>query len=334
MPRFAKEGDEPVKILVTGAGALLGQGIIRSLRKSALKPYIIAADPSPLSAGLYWADAARLVEMANSPRYLDTLGKILKMDKPDILIPGTDVELSILAQARESLESEFGMHVLVSSPDVVRIADDKWLTAQFFSKYGFGYVPSCLPGEEDRLIEDVGFPLIVKPRIGARSVGFSRINNREELRRAIETQPNIVIQKKVGSVDREYTAGTLTFDGRCEASIVMRRDLRDGNTYRAFVEPFPELNRMVTRAAECLMAYGPANFQFMLEDGEMKIFEINARFSGTTPLRAMVGFNEVEMAVNRVVSKTQIQQPIVEPHVILRHWSETLIKPDQLVDKA
>jgi carbamoyl-phosphate synthase large subunit len=320
-----------VKILVTGAGALLGQGIIRSLQKSALDAHIVAVDPNPLSAGLYWADAARLVPPASAPHYIDVLKEILSADRPDVLIPGTDVELGILAEARQSLEDEFGTHVLVSNPEVVRIADDKWLTAQFFRTHGFGYVPSCLPGDEDSLIDEVGFPLIVKPRIGARSIGFSRIGNREELRLAIATQPGLVIQKQVGAVNQEFTAGTLTFNGGCGASIVMRRDLRDGNTYRAFVEPFAKLNDVVVRAAECLGAYGPANFQFMLDGGEVKIFEINARFSGTTPLRAIAGFNEVEMAIRHIMFGTPIRQPAIEPTVILRHWSETTVRPGELV---
>jgi carbamoyl-phosphate synthase large subunit len=320
-----------VKIMVTGAGALLGQGIIRSLRTSSLGAHIIAADPSPLSAGLYWADTARLIPLANAPHYLEALQGVLKAEKPDVLIPGTDVELSIFAEARGAFESEFATHVLVSSPEVVRIADDKWLTAQFFREHGFGYVPSCLPGDEEKLIEEVGFPLIVKPRIGARSVGYLQIGNRDELHQAISREPGLVIQKRVGAADREYTAGTLTFDGKCDASIVMRRDLRDGNTYRAFVEPFPELNSMMAKAAELLRAYGPANFQFMLDGGEARIFEINARFSGTTPLRTLVGFNEVEMAVRRVLFGTPVGQPAIKSGTILRHWSETMIAPEQLV---
>ena len=47
---------QDLKILVTGAGALLGQGVIRAIRASKLNATVIAVDPSPLSAGLYWAD--------------------------------------------------------------------------------------------------------------------------------------------------------------------------------------------------------------------------------------------------------------------------------------
>ena len=37
-----------------------------------------------------------------------------------------------------------------SSPAVVRIADDKWLTSQFLRNEDLGYVPSCFPGDEDK----------------------------------------------------------------------------------------------------------------------------------------------------------------------------------------
>ena len=40
-----------MKVMVTGAGALLGQGVIRSLLASPLRPEVVALDPSPLAPG-------------------------------------------------------------------------------------------------------------------------------------------------------------------------------------------------------------------------------------------------------------------------------------------
>ncbi len=320
-----------MKAFITGAGALLGQGIIRALRRSTLNARIIVGDPSPLSAGLYWGDAAYLVPIAKDPQYLDRLGELLQAERPDILIPGTDVELPILSTNREAIERTYGTKVIISSPRVVTTANDKWLTSEFLRNQGLGFVPSCLPGDEADLIEQCGFPLVVKPRVGARSIGFSVVRNREQLDRAIAEQPGIVIQKYVGSETSEYTAGTLTFDGKCRATIVMRRDLRDGNTYRAFAEPFPALNRAMAQAAHALGAYGPANFQFRLDDGVPRIFEINARFSGTTAIRIHAGFNEVEMCIRHILFGEQVVQPDITPVTILRHWSETVVKPGDLV---
>lgn len=322
-----------MKVLVTGAGALLGQGILKALRASTLNPTIVAVDPSPTSAGLYWADAAHLVPMASDESYLDRIRSILGAERPEIVLIGTDVELPVFAAARAELELEFGTAILVSSTEVVEIANDKWLTYQFLKRLGVGFVPSCLPGSEAALIEEAGFPLIVKPRVGARSVGFGVVRDRAELQRAIETQPGIIIQKRVGDDDCEYTAGTITFDSLCEASIVMRRDLRDGNTYKAYVEEYPKLNEFVRRVASKLGAYGPANFQFRLDDGEPKIFEINGRFSGTTALRHHAGFNEVEMCIRRIIFGEPIVQPALRRLVLLRHWSETVVEPEALLKR-
>jgi carbamoyl-phosphate synthase large subunit len=318
-----------VKVMVTGAGALLGQGIIRSLRNSNLNTEIVSVDPNPYSAGLYWVDSCHLVPKADDPGYLDRITELLALEKPHAICVGTDVELAIFAEHRSMIERDFGTHVLVSDPRVVAIADDKYLTYQFMKNHGFDYPVSCLPGEEDVLLEKVGFPLIVKPRVGARSVGVGIVRNREELRRAVAV-PGVVIQECVGRVEDEYTASAIVFEDEPIATIVMRRDLRDGNTYRAYVEDFPGLNESVRRFGAALQPYGPANFQFRLDAaGKPKVFEINARFSGTTPLRARAGFNEVEICLRHILFGSPIVQPKIQSMIILRHWEETVVTSSQ-----
>lgn len=320
-----------MKILVTGAGALLGQGVLRSLRRSSLKATLAAADPNSLSAGLFWTDEAYVIRMASDPAYLDRLAEVLEQARPDVVIPGTDVELPVLAANRERLETEFGTHVLVSDPRVVAIADDKFLTAKFLRDAGFSPPESALPEDAaavDALIGKVGFPLVVKPRIGARSIGVSLVHDEAELRDAIACREGLVIQECVGDESQEYTSSVLVFDGTPHASIVMRRDLRDGNTYRAFSGAYPDLNEQVKAFGAALRPYGPANFQFRVDpDGRARVFEINGRFSGATPLRALVGFNEVEMCIRHILHGEPIVEPVVREAAILRHWSETLVEP-------
>lgn len=314
-----------MKILVTGAGALLGQGILRSLLDSTLDPEIVAVDPSPLSAGLYWTPNRQLIPMAKSPDYLRKFEQLLDSERPDAVLVGTDVELEILATQRIEWEESFGTKIVVSSPEVVRIADDKYLTYRFLREHGFDAPESCLPSEANALAAMVGFPLIVKPRVGARSVGVVRVENHAQLDQALDGAVGMVVQECVATEHDEYTAGVLCFGGECRASIVMRRDLRDGNTYRARVEEYPELNAQVVAIAEKLSPFGPANFQFRLADGRVKVFEINARFSGTTPLRMRAGFNEVELVLRHILFGEPITQPIVRTAMILRHWSETVV---------
>lgn len=322
-----------MKVAVTGAGALLGQGIIRALGRSGLDAHVVAVDPSPLSPGLYWADEARIVPMAADPGYLDAIDRLLAEVRPDALLVGTDVELGILAAHRDELERRHGTHVLVSSPEVVAIADDKFLTYEFLRDHGFPYPDTALPEAVDGLVERVGFPLVVKPRVGARSIGVHVVADRRRLEAVLaDAGEGAVVQEHVSGPAHEFTAGVLCFDGECRASIVMRRDLRDGNTYRAFVGAYPELNAEVRRLAEALRPHGPANFQFRLDGTTAKVFEINGRFSGTTPLRAHAGFNEVELCLRHLLEGRPVEQPEVEEITVLRHWSETVVRPGELLD--
>lgn len=320
-----------MKVLVTGAGALLGQGIIRSLRASSLDTHIIAVDPSPLSAGLYWADEAHLIPLATDRAYEERMRELLGRTRPDAVLVGTDVELHFFAQHREALERDFDTHVIVSSPEVVAIADDKYRTYEFLRDHGFAHPDSSLPDDAEALIARVGFPLIVKPRVGARSVGVHLVRDRAELARRLGEVDGAVVQECVAETAGEYTAGALCFDGEVDSTIVMRRDLRDGNTYRAFVEPFPELNEQVRAFAAALRPHGPANFQFRVDGGRAKVFEINGRFSGTTPFRMLVGFNEVEHTLRRIVLGESPGALQARPAIILRHWTETVLDPSQVL---
>ena len=318
-----------MKILVTGGGSLLGQGIIKALRKINQNYHLIVVDVNPLSAGLYWGDEKYLIPFANSTNYPESIKRLLHKTKPDFVLIGTDVELLHFAENKKSLENEFNTKIIVSNSGVIKIADDKFKTAKFFKENDFEYpitVDPYNPKELDNLILLKGFPLIVKPRVGARSFQVSKVNNKKSLEQEVEKTNSPIVQEYIGSDSNEFTASGLYFDGICRASIVMRRDLKDGNTYRTFYTENENFNLKIKAWTEALKPFGPVNFQFRIDsNGQPKVFEINARFSGTTPLRAMLGFNEVEMCIDKLAYNKEITQPAIKNFTILRNWSETII---------
>jgi carbamoyl-phosphate synthase large subunit len=321
-----------MKVFITGAGGLLGQGLLRSLFASSLAVTPVAFDPEPLGAGLYWTSQRSLIPYARDPDFTHELTLAVEREKPDAILIGSDVELPVVAPHRERLERDLGVQVVVSSPEVVGIADDKYLTYEFLREHGFDAPRTCLAGEEDALVAKFGYPVVVKPRQGARSVGVTVARDRGALDRAIaEAASPVVVQEYLPDERSEFTAGALVFDGRCDASIVMRRELRDGNTFRAFTGQYPEYNRLVREMAETLGPHGPVNFQFRVSEGRARVFEINARFSGTTPIRAMAGFNEVEMTLRKVVLGEPVIQPEIEEIVVLRHLSATVVRQHELL---
>jgi carbamoyl-phosphate synthase large subunit len=327
--------NQKIRVGVTGVGSLLGQGIVRSLKMSNLNHTSIGLCLDKYSTGLYWTDEYSYIKPAKDPYYIENIISTINEKNVDILLIGTDVELPYISKNKTLIESRTNAKILISDEKLVSIANDKYLTSIFFKDNGLPFPKSFISGSEETLdeyLEKTNFPLIVKPRDGARSKGVSVVKNISELNYALSTTTNPVVQEYLGDADAEYTASAIYFDGKCRASIIMRRHLRDGNTYRAFVEKNNELSDWITKWCDATKPFGPINFQFRCDvRGIPKVFEINSRFSGTTPLRALCGFNEVELCINFIANKIEVSQPAIKDITILRHWEETVIYNDSLL---
>jgi len=318
------------KVLVTGAGALLGQGVIKSLRLPGPGYHVVAVDPDPRAVGLYWADTSYLIPSASAPDYLESMHRLLGRERPDAVLVGTDVELGVFAMHRRELEARYGTQIVVCPPEAVEVANDKWLTFQFLKAHGFPHPRTALPEDVGALLDQCGFPLIVKPRVGGRSIGVHRVSSEHELNAALRAVDQAVVQECVASDADEFTSGVLTTEGRVHAVVTMRRDLKDGNTYRAYVEPETPFDGFLATVASALRGHGSVNFQFRVDKGVPKIFEINARFSGTTPLRAYSGFNEVDYLLRYLLAGEPIPSPSLRRVTVLRYWDEIVVEPEQV----
>ena len=251
------------RILITGAGAVLGQEIFQSLKHTRLIPdlFIGFADPSPFAVGLHWADASHLIPMASNDDYISSLINILKENAYDVLIPGTDIELPKISRFRENIEQTTGCKVIVSSPKVIDIANDKYLTSVFMSDNSFSPPKSwSLDTLKMTDIDSLPYPLIVKPRHGARSIGVLKVERPSELAPSLSKTDNPIVQECIGSSADEFTAGTLTFAGQSHGCILMKRSLRDGNTWTAKVVNDRSLQDSISRFAEVLNPFGPCEF--------------------------------------------------------------------------
>lgn len=319
-----------ISVLVTGAGALLGQGILKALRMSTAGYRIVAADLSPKAVGLYLADRAHLLPRFTAPGYVEAVIALARAEQVAAILCGTDLEVGVLARHRARIEAESGALLIVSAPETVAIADDKWLTAEFLRQAGFDHPRSALAPDAAALADAIGYPLIAKPRNGAGSIGLSKVNDRAELDLALRA-PDMVVQECLLPDEEEYTVGTLVFDGRCVAAVALRRTLRFGNTHTAIAGEFPEICAFAARVAERLPgAFGPVNLQLRATPRGPVVFEVNARFSGTTPLRAEMGFNEVEATLRHLLERAPIPRATLRPGLVLRWTAEVIVPLDQL----
>ncbi len=321
-----------INIAVTGIGSLIGQAVIKSIQRSDLidKINIIGFDYFKDTVGSFWIDEKYILPDilkagVTHEEWLDVIVKVIIERDIKLLFIGVDFELPIFAKHKEDIERKTGATVMVSSSEVVEIADDKFLTYEFLKKNNLLHPQSQLPGEID--YKTLNYPVIIKPRKGARSVGVYKVNDKENLLSALAKVKEPVIQECVGNDADEFTCGTIYLNDELKKIIVLRRSLKEGNTFIShYRNDFPDIiTTYLKEVTEKLKPFGACNFQLRLDKiGMPKIFEINSRHSGTTYIRSLFGYKEIEYIINLLLFNKEIEFELREGTVV-RYYEEFFV---------
>jgi carbamoyl-phosphate synthase large subunit len=324
-----------VPVLVTGVGACgVGEGIAKALALTRDHYRVVVCNADVGGSQLFEAESGWLVPRASDDGYLEAIERICRAEQVRFIIPGSEAELPVLASASAAF-AQYGCEVLANPSTVLEIGADKWATFHFLSEHGFG-TPMTVDDFEAPGLAMLGFPLIVKPRSGHGSKHVFRVGSAAELSlirdyfRFYKIQP--VIQEEVGDADAEYTASVLmTPKAEVIGAIAMRRELIGGATKTVEVRPFPAVVDEVKRIGLALGATGPINIQCRVVHGIVKTFEINPRFSGSAPFRALVGFNEPHIVIqNRLTGFVPEGFDIRHGVFGVRSFAETVVDGEQL----
>jgi len=321
-----------VNIGITGSGSLIGQAVIKSIKNSNLKEHyrLIGFDYFENTVGSFWCHENHLLPDLLKPdlkeKWLDSLIEILKAKKIKVLFPGVDFELELLSINKEKIKNKTGCTVVISSEDVIRIGNDKYLTYEFLKENGLNYPQTFLPEDYDSA--SLEFPVIVKPRIGARSIGVSVVRSAKTINAIINDTNAPIIQELVGADDAEYTCGVIAFDGEVKEIIAIKRSLKAGNTFISeYKKDFPdEIYSYLHEISSKLSIYGACNFQLRIDkNGVPILFEINPRHSGTTYIRSLFGFDEIVYILQYILEGSEMEFELKEGKV-MRYFEEVIIE--------
>ena len=320
------------RIGVTGTGSLIGQAIIKSIRASSYSSdcYVVGFDYFKNTIGSYWVNKNYLLpdvldRRITESQWVNAVTEALCNERLQVLLIGLDFELNLFAQYGAKMEQATGCRIVVSDNRVIEIADDKYLTFQFLKSNGLHFPITYLPAELS--VSGIEFPAILKPRGGARSRGVYVVRNEAELSEKLAKVKDPILQELVGDASKEYTCGVIFFDHQVRAMIVLKRELRDGNTYSAcHSRSFPcTIYDYIREIATKLEPYGACNFQLRIDgNGIPKLFEVNARHSGTTYMRSLFGFREVEYVIGHVLGQ-EIPKFELRYGLVKRYFEEMFI---------
>lgn len=308
-----------VSVLITGVGGgSLGREIIKSFKISPHNYKIVTTDILANSTGLFETPNKYLVPPAHSTEYIDTLLKICKKERIDVIVGGSEPEIEQIARNAHIFEDS-GIKILSNPWPIIEKCADKYSVISDLSSHGIS-CPTTFLYDEKIDLEIESYPVIIKPRKGSGSRNVFIANDRDEVNffcrylKKYGSEP--LIQEYVGSFDEEFTIGILyANNGKLITSIAMKRILEGGLSTRQIsqdplkkekyvvssgisqgvFEDFKSIRLMGEKIAKILDVNGPVNIQCRNTKSGIIPFEINPRFSGTVACRSIIGYNEPDI---------------------------------------
>ncbi len=329
-------------VLITGiGGASLGTEVLKSLDLSR-KYNVFGADISPFAFGLY-EDRFIKTFLINKKKYIEDILSVCQKENIHIIIPGGEEPLILLNQNRE-IFFEKEIFLAINSAEVIDLCTDKIKTFNYLEKMGIPVPVTKIINNKINL-KNIPYPCVIKPSKGSGGSVFVYIaENYEEANFCVSflKKRNIepVIQEYISDNDGEYTVGVLSLpNGKLVGSIALRRLFHSklsvlvktekrvisSGYSQGIIDNFQKIRRQAEKIAKTLNSKGPLNIQGRVKNGIFYPFEVNPRFSASTYLRTMAGFNEIDIFINFLLNKKIILPGKIEYGYYFRNLDEKFI---------
>lgn len=347
---------EPIPVLVTAvAGGSIGEQICKALRLGRNAYALTATNTSMHLTSVVQPDHSAVLPSAISETYIPEILTLVKQRGIEFIIPGSEPELIVLSSNREAFSGS-GARLLINSESVVSSCLDKLSTNRMLKEKGFA-VPDTFSVKQpaDLTKQEARFPCVVKSARGSGSAAAFLAQTSGELQFFVqylmESGAVPVVQEYIGDANNEFTVGVLHDpDGKLMGSVVIHRQILSGLSNRLRVPnrtsnsgageilalssgitqgkivDFPALRKQAESIAAAIGSTGPLNIQGRWDGKQFQPFEINPRFSGTTSVRAMIGFNEPEILINWHLHIPMEQRPQLQEMEFVRGLVEYPVK--------
>ncbi|MGR4974977.1 ATP-grasp domain-containing protein [Pseudomonas sp. LARHCG127] len=316
-------------VMVTGVGAIMGYGLLKSLRAADPSVRLVGTDIYDDAVGRGWCDAFVQAPLTADACYSQWLGDTLARHEVDLLIPGIEQDVHWLSDNR-ALLATFDCQVALNNPQLIELSRDKWAMDQALVALGdASRIPSLLTGDFHALKAALGLPFLLKPRRSYASKGLVWVREERDFTpHAALLGDYLMAQPIIGSAADEFTVAAFG-DGRGGTGPIIafqRKLASDGATAKAWVYQDDSLDETVARLCRAFKPVGPTNLQFRRgSDGSWSLLEINPRISSTSSMRRAFGYNEAAMCLDFYLDGKTPAQPTIRSGFAVRYIEDFIV---------
>jgi carbamoyl-phosphate synthase large subunit len=301
-----------IKVLFTGGGGAGNEALWRLLNNR-YELHFADADISNISPVIP-ENRRHQIPFANDIYFISQIGLLCQRFKIDLLVPGVDEELLVLAQ---KIDMFIPTQLLLPDASYVEMMLDKltmiWTLQSAELKTPITYLLKDFP------FNKMTFPLITKPRQGRGSRGIKIVNCKDDLFYLMDgNSSNMILQQKIEGT--EYTVQMIAdSQANLKAIVPVKVDIKKGITIRAETDNNSQVIEACKKIHKAIPVKGCYNIQLILtKDGEVYPFEINPRISTTFCMTIAAGIDPIDIFMDGTTPNKNLHFNKIK---LQRHWT-------------
>ena len=296
-----------------------GVQALNTIRKEGWRSVMINYNPETVSTDYDICDRLYFDELTFE-RVLD----ILELENPYGVIVSTGGQIPNNLALR--LDAQ-GVSILGTSAESIDRAEDRDKFSAMLDTIGVDQPEwRALTSLEDiqAFVQEVGFPVLVRPSYVLSGAAMNVCSNNEELERFLALAANVskqhpVVVSRFIEHAKEVEMDAVAREGEIIAYAISEHieyaGVHSGDAtiqfppQKLYVETMRRIKRISRRIAKELNISGPFNIQFLARDNDIKVIECNLRASRSFPFVSKVlKLNLIELAT-RVMLGMEVQKP-------------------------
>lgn len=310
---------EQRKVLVIGSGPIrIGQGIefdycsvhgVFALKEEGIETIIINNNPETVSTDFATAD-----RLYFEPLVVEDIMNVIESEgiKDVIVQLGGQTAINV---AKE-LEA-YGVHILGTNSSTIDVLEDRDLFYKLLEEEDIPHIQGDIAENEQQIMESVkkiGFPVLIRPSYVIGGKGMERINDEESLRFYLQTDvpyPVLVDQfMEASEAELDLAADGINICIPTIMEHIEKTGVHSGDS----LSLLPARNLSLS-VKEKMIAYaqkivrhtgykGLMNIQYIINNEEVYVLEVNPRASRTVPIVSKVtGVPLVQIATKILLGK-------------------------------